>query len=88
MECRLCNLEKVTKWFYEDEYFIVCNCSTCGCKMIVLKKHEVKLTAMECERLIELLIKFAENRRVRFERKTIHDHWHMHIKSNEWEKWD
>ncbi len=80
-KCRLCDLEQKTKWFYEDELFIICNCMTCQCKMIVLKRHDTKLTLEESNRLLKLLIKFAENRRVSFVRRTIPNHWHMHIKN-------
>lgn len=81
MKCDLCNLKRRTHWYYEDEYFVVCDCIKCNVKMIVLKRHDIELTPDESKRLINLLTKFAERKRVSFVRRSIHDHWHMHIRT-------
>jgi len=38
-DCELCSLEKLTKWYYEDECFVVCECKTCGVPQVVTKQH-------------------------------------------------
>ena len=86
MKCKLCNLKKRTRWYHEDKFFVVCDCSKCKVPMIVLKRHDTELTPEEAKRLLELLTKFAERKRIRFRRRTIKDHWHCHIKNNSWEK--
>ncbi len=82
MVCKLCNLEHKSIWHYEDEYFVVCDCKKCRVPMIVLKRHDTELTPYESQRLIELLTKFAERKRVSFVRRSIPDHWHMHIRTS------
>jgi len=81
MKCDLCDLKKKTLWYYEDEYFIVCDCKKCRVPMIVLKRHDTELTPYESQRLLKLLTKFAERKRVSFVRRSIPDHWHMHIRT-------
>ncbi len=85
MKCDLCNLKKKTAWFYEDELFVVCRCITCNVPMIVLRRHDTELTPEESKRLIKLLTRFAERQRISFVRRSIKDHWHMHIRSS-WRK--
>ncbi len=82
MKCDLCNLKKKTHWYYEDEYFVVCDCIQCNVPLIVLKRHDIELTPDESKRLLKLLVKFAERKRVSFVRRTIKDHWHMHIRTS------
>ncbi len=79
MTCDLCNLEKKTKWYYEDDFFIVCDCKKCHVPMIVLKRHDTELILNESKRLIELLMRFAEGKRIRFKRRSIPSHFHLHI---------
>ena len=81
MTCKLCDLKKKTIWHYEDEYFVVCDCKKCHVPMIVLKRHDTELTPYESQRLIQLLTKFAERKRISFIRRSIPDHWHMHIRT-------
>ena len=86
MTCELCNLEKRTKWYYEDKYFVVCECETCKTPMIVLRRHDTKLNQ---EEMIDLMwiIKTQFNvfhQVVRGEldqnRRKVPDHWHAHIR--------
>ncbi len=79
-KCPLCPpLEHKTRWYYEDDFFIVCDCKKCNVPMIVLKRHDTELILSEPKRLIELLERFAEGKRIRFKRRSIPDHWHMHL---------
>ncbi len=89
MTCELCEKKHKTKWYYEDDYFYVCNCDTCNVPMIVAKRHTMKLNQ---EELIDigwvllhtfssawfskdpLTIKLDQNQR------KIKDHWHAHLK--------
>ncbi len=86
--CELCNLEQRTKWYYEDDYFIVCDCSTCNVPMIVLKRHSLELNQ---EELIDLMVvisgvRIVEGLDIKLKgkldqnRRKVPDHWHAHIR--------
>jgi len=88
MSCELCNLEKKTKWYYEDERFVVCDCETCKVPMIVLKRHSTELNQEELIDLMWILtnaIPKYDSRgllavRLDQNRRKISDHWHAHIR--------
>lgn len=87
VNCELCNLEKKTKWFYEDKYFIICNCETCKVPMIVSKRHTAELTQEEIIDLIWILsmltdtiIGTTHGNKLDQNRRKIKDHWHAHIR--------
>lgn len=78
--CELCNLEKKTKWYYEDRYFIICDCLTCEIPMIVIKSHQSE-TPLSIKAWYVNIIKtvFKKNFHFRKEMRKIKDHWHWHI---------
>lgn len=81
--CELCNLEKKTEWYYEDDYFIVCDCETCKVPMIVSKRHTLILNQEEIIDLMFLLPKFLpdwKNKTLDQRRRKVPDHWHCHIR--------
>lgn len=45
--CELCNLERKTKWYYEDDFIVICDCLTCRIPMVVLKKHTTEISSYE-----------------------------------------
>ena len=79
--CELCNLEKKTKWYFEDGIVIVCDCLTCKIPMIVSKEHEVDMPFLFYESHFHDLIKriFRKKFHFRKEARKIKDHWHWHI---------
>lgn len=84
MACELCNLEKKTIWYYEDDYFIVCDCKDCNIPMIVLKRHAVRLNQEEMIDLMWLLcFQFQPGgmpkHKLVQKRSKIKNHWHAHI---------
>lgn len=38
--CELCLAERVTDWFYEDDYCWVAECEQCWVPMVVWKRHD------------------------------------------------
>ncbi len=85
--CELCNLEKKTYWYYEDDYFVVCDCETCKTPMIVSKRHTIELNQEEMIDLMWILAKrfnVFHNMVVKGildqKRRKIPDHWHAHIR--------
>lgn len=85
--CPLCQKEKITKWYYEDDLFWVADCKTCKVPMIVLKRHSVRLTQEEWDRL-EVIFKELEKSGISgahdYRRRAIPNHWHIHIRYNLW----
>ncbi len=87
MVCDLCNLKKITEWYYEDDYFIVCDCKDCKTPMIVSKRHTMKLNQKELIDLMWIITnhlggifmnRVLEGTLIQNQRK-IKDHWHIHI---------
>lgn len=79
--CELCVLENRTEWFYEDDYFVVCECETCNCLMIVLKRHTTELTLKEKQMFYTLVNKFGQGTVLDEKRRTIKNHFHAHLRN-------
>jgi len=82
--CELCNLEKKTKWYYEDDTFIICDCLTCKVPMIVAKYHHSLVETMRpevFESYVNGLVRGVLKRKFHFrrEQRKVKDHWHWHI---------
>lgn len=45
--CELCNLERKTRWYFENSFMIICDCLTCGIPMVVLKRHTTEIASNE-----------------------------------------
>lgn len=54
--CELCNLERNSMWYYEDEDFIICNCTTCKIPMIVSKDHDYDISGATIEAYIKGMV--------------------------------
>jgi len=81
VSCELCNLEKKTKWYYEDDRFIICDCLTCGTPMVVWKEHTLDCTAEERGKITEVCKRLFGERflafRVTMRKIPNHLHWHI-----------
>lgn len=79
--CELCNLEKKTKWFYDDAFLIVCNCLSCKIPMVVWREHKMDLTHHDLQhmKLICDNLFGKDKYEVRAEQRKIRDHFHIHI---------
>lgn len=83
-ECELCGLERLTKWYYEDEDFIICDCLTCGVPMVVAREHTVEpefLKGEGCEEILKEICESLVGRKVRFRKsqRKVKGHWHWHL---------
>lgn len=79
-KCDLCILEKKTKWYYEDERVVVCDCLSCKVPMIVLREHTVRVTPETIAYLVKIAQQvFGENIELRTQQRTVLDHLHWHI---------
>lgn len=83
--CELCNLEKKTKWYYEDENYIICDCLTCRptTLMVVSKDHNFKVEVDTFHHAVLFgIVKGVvggERFTFRKERRKVKDHFHWHI---------
>lgn len=83
--CKLCNLEKKTKWHYVTEDYMIIECETCGVPMAVARKHgaiseQIRFT-ME-HNLLKIAVREFGNGTCRIDRnmKTCADHFHIHVR--------
>lgn len=40
--CNLCNIDKSSTWYYEDEDIIVCECIKCKIPLVTTKLHTIR----------------------------------------------
>jgi len=83
MECPLCNLKKLTRWYYADKDFIICDCLTCNSPMIVYRKHKIQPSSKaknEILRIARLLFKNEDLKFRGYSRSIpMEEHWHEHL---------
>ena len=79
--CGLCNLDRKSTWYYEDDEFIICNCITCKIPMIVSKDHNRVIGTLDGLYLKGLVkgVFHGKNFSFRKEQRKVKDHWHWHI---------
>ena len=77
--CALCDLEKKTKWHYEDDQIIICDCMTCNIPMVVLRRHTMTPTCGEIEHMKTISRQMFGDIMFRVNQRRIHDHLHWHL---------
>lgn len=79
-KCLLCEIEKKTRWLYESDKIIICDCMTCNIPMVVVRRHTMKLKADE---LVEITTAckelFGGDYEFRKDQRKIPDHLHWHV---------
>jgi len=79
-KCELCNLSRRTKWYYEDEKWIICDCKTCNRPMVVYKKHTMFIPILDWVKVLGYVTELFGNEIVlRFKQRKIRNHFHIHI---------
>ena len=79
-ECPLCNLEKITRWYYADAMMVICDCDVCGVPMGVLRRHTMQPTLEEETRLMSTLVAMFPKRKLDTVQRSIPDHLHYHMR--------
>ena len=79
MQCELCQLEKITKWFFETDKFIVCNCKTCKTPMYVWKDHKFP-TGTEISEMEKHMKENFPGYQIDRKRRKIPEHFHFHCR--------
>lgn len=78
--CDLCTLEKKTRWYYEDEYVVVCDCLSCKVPMIVLREHTIRIAPKTIDYLVKVSQRvFGPDIELRTQQRKIPDHLHWHV---------
>jgi hypothetical protein len=83
--CLLCDAERLTEWYFEDEQCWVGDCVVCMTPMIVWRTHGLPDSRTEATLLAHLERVAAERYGgegyyVDGERRRIPDHWHAHAR--------
>jgi len=81
IKCPLCERERLTTWYHEDNICYICDCTTCGVPMVVLKEHR-KPIKNELEHMINLARKQfnMETNTFDFSMRKIKNHFHFHLR--------
>ena len=82
-ECELCELEKVTRWYYEDDVIVILECKTCHVPMGVLRRHSMEPTQEEQNHLESKLLELFPNKQLDKVQRKITDHLHFHMRMKE-----
>lgn len=79
-DCELCNLTKRTKWYYEGDDWVICECKTCHRPVVIYKSHTMFIPL---EKLGFILNKvsfyFGKDVVVRMKQRKIKNHFHFHV---------
>ena len=81
MSCELCELKKLTRWYWDSKAFVICDCVTCGTPMVVFREHLPVTTPIFAEG-VEEVCRWIFGKRFcvfRKEMRKIKDHCHWHI---------
>lgn len=79
-ECELCNMTKKTKWYYEDDNWIVCECKTCHRPIAIYKLHTMFIPLEQLGFILNKVnFYFGRNVTVRMKQRRIKNHFHFHV---------
>ena len=84
--CELCNLAKLTRWFYSDAMCLVVECESCAVPMVVLVQHRSEPSEIERKILLHHLElaaqEFFANQSyfIDEQRRQIPQHYHAHAR--------
>lgn len=80
MSCKLCNPEKITKWYNIDsKYWYIFDCVTCRVPMLVLKRHSMEPIKEEIYEAETIHQKYFLGKKWRKIQRLIPDHLHWHL---------
>jgi len=80
--CKLCALERLSTWHYEDGLLVICDCVTCGIPMLVFRSHGPRTEAEHLEARIKIIELYGKRLvKIRTKARTIisHEHWHIYL---------
>ena len=79
MKCELCNLEKRTRWYYEDDKWIIADCTSCRGILAVYKMHTLKVPIEDLLVIFRIIKRLFGDVLIRTKMRNIRVHFHFHI---------
>ena len=84
--CDLCDAQRLTRWYHEDDVCWVADCEICDVPMVVWRSHGTDPPADVLAHMTAALGRVARERFGEFYvdafRRNIPDHWHAHGRPN------
>ena len=80
MDCELCNLKKLTHWYFECDLFIICDCLCCNVPMYVWKNHNIFPTIEQRIEMYNDAKRRFPDKEISLLRRKIPDHFHFHMR--------
>jgi len=81
-KCPLCEHERKTHHYYEDNNIWIADCISCNIPILVWKEHIKDLDKDTKEKLVEFCKEcFGDQIKIRWKRRKIKDHFHFHIEN-------
>ena len=86
MDCELCQLKKISKWYYEDEDIVVCDCIVCKIPQVIWRKHSMSPPSHIEMKMISKLNEVArefyghDDFYIDTKQRKIPDHLHYHAR--------
>ena len=83
--CQLCDAEKLTQWFHEDEECWIAECTICAVPMVVWKAHDPNppvdiLASLHTKLAAVVGSHFTFDHYVDDDMRRIPDHYHAHAR--------
>ncbi len=87
--CELCQADRFTHWYHEDEICWVADCEACGVPMVVWRHHGVEPPAADVEHALAELDKvgrarFGDEFSIDRVMRQIPEHFHAHARDADW----
>ena len=88
MMCELCEANRLTPWYYEDDECWIAECELCAVPMVVWRKHEANPDDFVKSRLWERLAivvteHYGFDHYIDDNMRSIPDHYHAHARPRE-----
>ncbi|MGH9186557.1 MAG: hypothetical protein ACRD0U_12195 [Acidimicrobiales bacterium] len=85
MTCQLCEAERITPWFHEDDLCWIAECTICAVPMVVWRTHDPEPPTQVKSALLERLAAvvgeyFTYDHWVDDDMRRIPDHYHAHAR--------
>lgn len=77
-DCLLCEMEKKTIWYYEDDELLIAN-TLHGAPFVVWKDHTEKIGQTELQTVQHRVSAEFGEHSLQVEMSLVPDHWHAHV---------
>ena len=80
-QCPLCkdNFKRVTFWYYENQYFVICDCIACKVPMYVWRSHNFPSREQARQMIDDAECRFP-GKTIDVSRRQVPNHFHFHVR--------